>query len=104
MSKLVCRRGSNLSQQLESGLKKSLLRKRKLRLKRKIENENREQEVDNSSENVEVTEKTQPERIYTWEAFSEWLMEKSPALSSTIEQGNFTTEVNLLFRKRKSNS
>lgn len=87
----------------ESSIKKESLAKEEIKTEEKNqnENENREQEVDNSSENVEVTEKTQPERIYTWEAFSEWLMEKSPALSSTIEQGNFTTEVNLLLEKEK---
>ena len=35
----------------------------------------------------------------TWESFSEWLMEKSPALSSTIEQGNFTTDLDVFFEK-----
>ena len=31
--------------------------------------------------------------VKTWESFSGWLIKKSPALSSTIEQGNFVTEI-----------
>ena len=69
-------------------VQKESLEKEEIKVEEKSQNQ--EQTVDNSSKNIEVVENTQAERIYTWEAFSEWLMEKSPALSSTIEQGEFT--------------
>jgi DNA polymerase III subunit gamma/tau len=50
----------------------------------KLENEN---DSHASKEEKVVEEK----KVQSWEAFSEWLIEKAPALSSTIEQGNFTT-------------